>query len=481
MLNWPKLLLLLFLFTGVASAQIVDPQNLLIRDVYIVEGGEGAEPALVSILIKENALELVSMDELPVEDGISAVDGRSGYLLGQLVVGETPSFLILNQNPAENFDVLLDTDFYTIFAIHDGVLRRNNLFALSAAEMREQVVSRGWKSYTPPPMALPSTYLDTTKWNRWETKYISGIFLAAGVLDRVNWLSQNSASEQQVGDLQFIEGGEVRGFRVGAIGTLNFDNPWVYTIFGATNAFDKGFELERQDSFTLFDYRLDIPVFENWNLSIGKQKEPISHERVQSLAQAPMQERSAAADAFLPSRNVGIVLSGNALDQRMTWAGGIFNDWFDADQSAGDSATQLAGRVTWLPVLSEDESNLVHVGLGVRYSNAKEGVRFFTEPEVNKSPTFVDTGMIDANDLNQLNLEVGWRRGPYWIGAEYVSSKVDTPASGTLDFDGYHIFGNWVLTGEVRNYNKKSGILTNVPVARSVYQGGKGTWELSTR
>ncbi|MGI9263036.1 MAG: porin, partial [Woeseiaceae bacterium] len=82
---------------------------------------------------------------------------------------------------------------------------------------------------------------------------------------------------------------------------------------------------------------------------------------------------------------------------------------------------------------------------------------------------------------NQFNLEVGWRRGPYWIGAEYVSSKVDSPASGTLDFDGYHIFGNWVLTGEVRNYNKKSGILTNVPVARSVYQGGKGTWELSTR
>ena len=55
-------------------------------------------------------------------------------------------------------------------------------------------------------------------------------------------------------------GGEIRGLRVGFAGTLNcFERPWIYTIFGATNAFDKGFNEEDLDSFSLFDWRLSSP------------------------------------------------------------------------------------------------------------------------------------------------------------------------------------------------------------------------------
>ena len=176
-----------------------------------------------------------------------------------------------------------------------------------------------------------------------------------------------------------------------------------------------------------------------------------------------------------------IVLSGNALGTRVTWAGGLFNDWFESGDSIGESATQFVGRVTWLPFFTEDETNLVHLGVGLRYSNAKEGVQFLTEPDFNKSPLFVDTGLIEADSLEQINLEAGWRRGPYWVGAEYVQSDVDSPTEGDLRFDGFHVYGSWVLTGEVRAYNRKSGILQAYPVARSVYQGGKGAWELTTR
>ena len=70
------------------------------------------------------------------------------------------------------------------------------------------------------------------------------------------------------------------GFRFGVVGTLNFARPWVYTIFGATQAFDKGFDTEENDNVTWFDWRLDIPFLKNSVMSIGKQKEPISGERV---------------------------------------------------------------------------------------------------------------------------------------------------------------------------------------------------------
>jgi phosphate-selective porin OprO/OprP len=330
-------------------------------------------------------------------------------------------------------------------------------------------------------MALPTGYMDDSKWNKWETKYIDGIFLAAVAFDRINWLSQNNDSERQVGDLSLEEGGEVRAFRLGAVGTINFPKPWVYTVFGATNAFDKGFEVERQDSFVMFDYRLDIPVFEKMFVSVGKQKEPISMERIMSMVQLPMQERSSVSDALLPSRNFGVVLSGNALNQDMSWAGGIFNNFIDSEESIGSTATQLIGRVTWLPYISQDESNLVHLGIGVRHSNGKQGVHYLTEPEFNKSPVFVNTGLLDTDDISQLNLEATWRKGPYWLAAEYVSSDVDSPTFGDRSFDGYHITGSWIISGEMRAYNKKSGILGGVPVSKSVYQDGWGAWEVSMR
>jgi phosphate-selective porin OprO/OprP len=206
-------------------------------------------------------------------------------------------------------------------------------------------------------------------------------------------------------------------------------------------------------------------------------------ERVMSLVQLPMQERTAVADALLPSRNVGAVLSGNAFDQRMSWAGGVFNDWIDTGSSISDSATQLIGRGTWVAFESPDESNLVHVGLGMRYSDGEEGARGATEPEFNKSPPFVDLGPtpIDTDDIFTYNLEASWRRGPYWLAAEYTNSKIDSPSFGSLTFDGYNVTGSWILTGEMREYRRSSGIFGPVPVAQSVYQGGWGAWEASVR
>ena len=219
------------------TAQIVDPQNVLIRNVQLLDGGEGTEGISVNILIKDNKLEIVTKDEVPIDEAAMAVDARNGYLFGKLKIGATPSFVILNKDPREDFEVLLDTSSYTVFAVHNGQLFRNSLFEVEEKAVEEEPKRFGWTAYTPPPMALPLSYQDTTKWNRWETKYVSGIFIAAVVLDSQQWLSQNSNSEQQVGDLNLFEGGEIRGFRVGAAGTLNFKKPWIYTIAGATNTF----------------------------------------------------------------------------------------------------------------------------------------------------------------------------------------------------------------------------------------------------
>jgi phosphate-selective porin OprO/OprP len=214
---------------------------------------------------------------------------------------------------------------------------------------------------------------------------------------------------------------------------------------------------------------------------VGKQKEPISLERLTGMVFLPWQERSAPSDAFFPSRNHGVVLSGMGLDGWLTWAAGVFNNWIDSDESFSDTASQWVGRVTWVPLVSEDESNLLHLGLGLRRTDAKQGIGFGTEPEFNQSPAFVDTGLLTADRGLTYNLEAYWRRGPYLVGFEYIGADVDSPAFGDPRFHGYHLSGSWALTGESRSYRKRSGIFDPLPVAKSVKQGGWGALEAAFR
>ena len=138
-------------------------------------------------------------------------------------------------------------------------------------------------------------------------------------------------------------------------------------------------------------------------------------------------------DAMLPSRNFGALLSGMAANERMTWAAGVFNDWIDTGDSISESSSQVVGRVTWLPFISKDESNLVHLGLGVRYTDAEEGIHFHTEPEFNQSPDFVDTSNFAADSAMTYNLEASWRKGPFWLGGEFMTTNVNS-----LDFRRSH-------------------------------------------
>jgi len=473
--------LLVLGLTSQVVGQVVDPQNIVIKNVYIAT--DDAEDMPVNLLIRDNKLELVSQDQIPVPDGGVALDAAGGYLIGSLALGEPPSFIILDADPRSDMEVLLDTKRNTLYAVYKGELRKNT-FAYNDSYIPavKEPEHHAWHGYTPPPVALPTQYGDKTPWNHWKTTNTTGVFFAVLALDRNYWLSQNDDSEQQVGELEEFDGGEIRDLRLGVFGTLNyFGKPWGYNLTVATNAFSKRFELEDKDNFKATDYRLDIPVADSMQLSIGKQKEPISMERIMTLIHQPMQERSSVADAFLLSRNFGILLSGNALDSRMSWAGGVFNDFIDTDESLDEGATSVTGRVTWLPFVSEHESNLVHLGLSARRSDGNQGYLYQTRPEFNKSPLFVDSGFGDADSINQYDFEASWRRGSFWLAAEHVGTFVDSPTNGNLHFSGYYVTTSWILTGEMRDYRHKSGTFGPVPISRSVYQNGLGAWEIAAR
>jgi phosphate-selective porin OprO/OprP len=463
------------------AAIAADAERIIVTNARLVGRDAAAQDTAVSVLIVDGRLTVVTKDQIVIQQGDTAVDSNGGFLFGQLALGSRPSFVILDQDPRENVDVLLDTKTHARFAVREGVIVKNELQAIPVSSAEEEPKTRRWRAYTPPPISVPIRYYDSRKWNKFETKPVSGLLIGALMLDRQFWLSQDSNSENQVGDLSDFEGGEIRGLRFGAVGTLNFERPWRYTVFAATHAFDKGFDVNRNDELTWFDYRLDIPLPANLMLSVGKQKEPISMERLSSLAYLPMQERSAIADAVMPVRNHGITLSGTAASSNVSWAVGAFNNWVDSGESFSDTASVLVGRATWAPAFLQSESNLLHVGLGLRRSDAKQPLRARSEPEFDNAPLYVDTDLLPADDQMTYNLEAYWRNGPYMLGFEYIGTDVNSPQSGNPFFSGYHLTGSWAVTGEMRGYRKRSGTFDPLPVARPVNQGGWGAVELAFR
>ncbi len=465
--------------TPVAHAE--DSERIIVTNAKLVSRDGAVQDVAINILIVDGKLKVVTKDELAIKPGDITVDSNGGFLFGQLALGSQPSFVILDQDPRENADVLLDTKTHARFAIREGVIVKNELQAIPVAASEGTLKPRAWKAYTPPPIAVPIRYYDSRKWNKFETKPISGLFIGALLVDRQSWLSQDGNSENQVGDLSDFEGGEIRVLRFGVVGSLNFNRPWRYTIFAGSNTFDKGFDVDTTDAFSFYDYRLDIPMPANLTLSVGKQKEPISMERLMGLAYLPMQERSAIADAVLPARNHGAVLSGTAASDNVSWAFGAFNNWIDSGESFSDTSNQLVGRATWAPAIFQTKRNLLHVGLGLRHSDAKQPLRASSEPEFNNAPIYVDTESFSADDQMTYNLETYWRNGPYWLGFEYIGTDVDSPESGNPFLSGYHLTGSWAVTGEMRAYRKRSGAFDPLPVARPVNQGGWGAVELALR
>jgi phosphate-selective porin OprO/OprP len=472
-------ILMMLPFEGISQEMVNDLQNILIRNVTVIDQTGRTDEVVVNLLIKQNKLNLVTKDKVEMKQADITFDAKNGYVLGQLEVGELAGFIILGEDPRTNPEVILDTRSYAVFAIAKGEVVLNTLTRMDREEERPP---SGWLSYAPPPISLPISYQNKRRWNVIRTKPFNFVIGGAMVVENTRWLSNDEVNEEQVGELSQFEGGSIRGFRVGMVGTINFMVPWTFVFFTATNAFERGFEQGQLDEFILFDYRLDIPI-RKVNLTIGRTRETISLQRLSPMIHLPsQQERSSVADAMLPSRNVGIVLNSSILQGRMTWATGVFNDWYEKDRSFSDNPTVVTGRLTGLAVVSNDESNLLHLGVAGRYSNAAGGIRYKAKTEIFRGPTSVDTELIDdAQSTFHYGLEALYRTGSLTLGSEYIHANVSSSNANNPGFDGYYFVASYVLTGELRPYNKRSGVFRRISPARELNAGGWGSWEVYSR
>lgn len=227
-------------------------------------------------------------------------------------------------------------------------------------------------------------------------------------------------------------------------------------------------------------FMINIP--EIWsNIFIGRTKEGFSLNKVMVGYAGWTMERQMALDV-IPILADGVKWLGFLPDSRILWNVGIYNDVFSEGEGFSTYEWQFASRVGWLPVMTGDKRNIVHMGINYRYGETLNNeIRLKSRPEADPAPYFIDTGKFPAQYSNHVGGEFYYRSGPLMLGTEFYMHRFNSIETNNPVFRGGDVVVSYLLTGETRPYNTATGIFGFTPVNRPVFKGGPGAWEAIVR
>ena len=295
--------------------------------------------------------------------------------------------------------------------------------------------------------------------------------------------SAATAIEQDPTKGRFVDGAEFRRARLHLGGRMYDNIRFMFEYDFGDNA--PGNSTEFRDVFVAYDNAIGDATFQ-----VGHFEEPFSFEQIMNQNDFTFMERS-MSNVFAPVRNIGAMLSGTAKEDELTWALGIFrdsNDFGDDNDGSGDGEYAITGRITNAPRRNGDDSELVHIGAAVSLRNAPNNqVSYATRPEDNLAPIIVDTNPgalppIMADEQILIGLEAAMIQGPWSFLAEARRVDINRDDATDPDFNGYYIYGSYMLTGEVRQYDRRLGVFGGITPLQNWREGdGMGAWELAVR
>ncbi len=284
------------------------------------------------------------------------------------------------------------------------------------------------------------------------------------------WGSQSSEVDDAVG--KFEDGTEFRRARLYISGTIYED-----FIFKAQFEFADG-DADLADAYVGMK---GLPVV--GTVLVGHMKEPFSLETQTSSRYTTFMERSLTA-RFNAGRNTGIKAHNTALDDRLTWAAGVFRDTDSSGAQQADGSIAFTGRVTGLPWYEDDGKRLVHLGLAYSHREVDDTVRFRKRPGSHLSPRLVDTLEFEADEVQLIGTEFALVYDSWSFQSEFLHTSVDATMGSNPDFNSFYAQGSYFLTGEHRPYKKSSGAFDRIKPLRPFSldkDRGPGAWELALR
>lgn len=282
---------------------------------------------------------------------------------------------------------------------------------------------------------------------------------------------QDNDSKEQI-DLE--NGFIMRDFRFvlkGRLGPDKMKHPITYSV---------GYMYDKPNKKWLFrETGLMFGVPELWGkFFIGRTKEGFSLNKVMVGYAGWTHERSTMSDATVPILGDGIKWLGFVPGPNIGWNAGYFFDKFNEDQAFSSYDHQVVTRLMWLPILSEKEKKLLHIGVNLRQGTVdKDTLQIRSRPESFQAPYIVDSKKMHATQTFMYGGEIYYRAGPWLFGSEYWFQDVDSPENGNPVFHGGDVVATWLITGETRQYNTMGGFFHGISPKKTIFQGGIGAIE----
>jgi phosphate-selective porin OprO/OprP len=319
-----------------------------------------------------------------------------------------------------------------------------------------------------PPLFSNESDASIYDWNALQTKWINTRAIVMAAFDSTYY-----KDNPDIPQLEHYTKADIRGIRLGAGGTINFQRPWTYIFSGSINSFAKDFNASTDKRVTLYDAVIGIPLNSQFaRIKIGRFKEPISMERLMGMVFEQVMERPMHLETFTTTRNDGISFNNLLYDQKITLKSGLFyNDNFN-----------WTTRITFLAYQNPNNHSLIHLGIGYKYEKInKKSISFDVKPEQYFVNPILSTGNIKANSDDTLNLEFTYLKNSLWIASEFSGKYIHRENNSNTFFYGFHTSLSYFLTGEKRGYNKRIGIVRRIRPKVDFNKGGFGAIELAYR
>jgi phosphate-selective porin OprO/OprP len=309
------------------------------------------------------------------------------------------------------------------------------------------------------------------KWNEYDGPLFT-LRLGGGVLVDYATYAQDEASKEQV---QLSSGFKIRDSRVVLGGRLKTKRRITYQAGFMYDGYDEEWFVRQTGVM------MAVPELRG-HLWIGRAKEGPSLNRVMVGYDGWTHERFTFSDASIPLLADGIKWLGYLPNRQLIWNLGVFTDWLSEEQTFSYYDYQVAGRVAWVPMVSDSVGKLLHIGASFQIGKPDEDtLRLKSKPEASDAPNFIDTGKFRATSATLLGIEAYYRPGPWLFGTEYYVERASSAETGDPVFHGGDIVASWLVTGETRTYNTVGGYFRRVSPKKTVLEGGPGAWEVVLR
>ncbi|HMP81877.1 MAG TPA: porin [Verrucomicrobiota bacterium] len=216
------------------------------------------------------------------------------------------------------------------------------------------------------------------------------------------------------------------------------------------------------------DAYLNARILPQFQVQVGKFKEPVGLERLQSGANLLFIER-AYPTQLVPNRDVGLQVHGDLAGGLLRYEAGVFNgvaNGGSGDNEQYDDEKDFAARLFATPFIKSGNDWLRGLGVGVAgtYGHQDGPLRSFVTPGQQTFFSYTTGTGTNANvaadgKIWRVSPQAYYYKGPFGIFAEYALSSqhvqrtaAGTSVSETLRNTGWAVSASWFVTGEDNSF-----------------------------